>query len=284
MAIRISVGLNKKQLVGANDFILDNLTTNLVSAWSTRKLISTANSAFRLRRSSDDAESDFFFGTDGDVDQSVVATFLGGSNGFFTKIYDQVGSNHLRDTTLTLQPSYLVSSGKIVVDFDGVLNKMTSQNLLGISGDLDTSVFSIIQPDNVLSGSQAAYGWGDNTVRGNFGIDAGARGAGVVSVEYGTAPCIFQTCDTTLQKFTITKTAGTINTTTVLRRNGSAQSIQVGSDTGTPSVVDTTFFYGKFNTSFPYDGKVNECIVYDAVVSGATITSIESDQLTYWGV
>lgn len=90
--------------------VLDYLsyTTNLSSAWSTQRVVidGYAGSLIRLRRSSDNAESDFGWnaGT-GDIDNTAIDAWGGVDTLYYTKIYDQQGTNHYIQTTTTLQPT-----------------------------------------------------------------------------------------------------------------------------------------------------------------------------------
>ncbi len=76
-----------------------------------RKLVSTYNGpAIRLRRSSDDAESDFGF-SGNELDLTAINTFLGGSTGFATTLYDQSGNGgDVTQTNASNQPTF-VSNG-----------------------------------------------------------------------------------------------------------------------------------------------------------------------------
>ncbi len=75
-----------------------------------RKLLSSyTGSAVRLRRSTDNVEQDFgFFGSD--LDLASITTFLGGVNGYVTKLYDQSGNgNDLIQANSSLQPLFVAN-------------------------------------------------------------------------------------------------------------------------------------------------------------------------------
>ena len=84
------------------------------AAYSVRLLKSTyTGSAIRVRRSSDNAESDIGF-SGGNLDTSALTTFCGAGNGFVTTWYDQSGGgNNLTQTTAAQQPQ-IVSSGSVI--------------------------------------------------------------------------------------------------------------------------------------------------------------------------
>lgn len=84
------------------------------AAYSVRLLKSTyTGSAIRVRRSSDNAESDIGF-SGGNLDTSALTTFCGAGNGFVTTWYDQSGNgNNATQTTAANQPQ-IVSSGSVI--------------------------------------------------------------------------------------------------------------------------------------------------------------------------
>jgi hypothetical protein len=80
----------------------------------------------RVRRSSDNAESDFGYLANGAVDVAAVAAFCGAGDGFLTTIYDQSGNGrNMVQATTTLQPQVVASgvantqNGRLVSAYDG---------------------------------------------------------------------------------------------------------------------------------------------------------------------
>lgn len=89
--------------------VLDYLpyTTDLASAWSTQRVVISGyfGNLVRLRRDSDNAESDFGYDTvTGAIDNAAIDAWAGVDNVYYVKIYDQSGTNHYVQTTTTLQP------------------------------------------------------------------------------------------------------------------------------------------------------------------------------------
>ncbi|RYH20300.1 hypothetical protein EON65_23855 [archaeon] len=77
----------------------------------------------RIRRSSDNAQLDFYANPDGDMNSdlngagTLLATWLGGSTAYVTIWYDQTGNGrHATQTTTSLQPTYVVSSKTVSFD------------------------------------------------------------------------------------------------------------------------------------------------------------------------
>ena len=96
------------------------------AAYSLRQLSSTSTNAIRVRRASDNAESDIGF-VDNELDTTSLASFCSGTNGFVTTWYDQSGNgNDAEQTTAANQPKIYDSvsgvieeNGKPAVEFDG---------------------------------------------------------------------------------------------------------------------------------------------------------------------
>jgi hypothetical protein len=110
MTLIISKGLVLKQQ-GATPLLLDAYP-GAAAAYSFRALSLSYNGpVIRIRRSSDNAESDF---TATQVTNGTLATFCGAGNGFVRTWYDQSGSGrHATQTTTANQPQ-IVSSGSIL--------------------------------------------------------------------------------------------------------------------------------------------------------------------------
>ena len=82
-----------------------------VAAFSTSRLRLTSyagNPIIRMRRSSDNAESDFGVTALNKLDVDAIATWLGADTGFLVTMYNQTGTgvDHLTQATTTAQPTY----------------------------------------------------------------------------------------------------------------------------------------------------------------------------------
>ena len=65
-----------------------------VSAYGVRKLFKAfSGNAIRVRRSNDNAELDIPFDEKGNLDMSLLNSFLGNNQGFVVVWYDQSGNN-----------------------------------------------------------------------------------------------------------------------------------------------------------------------------------------------
>jgi hypothetical protein len=81
---------------GGGSLLLDTYSGS-AAAYSLRRLSSSfTGSAIRVRRSSDNTESDINFDSSGNLDESALLAFCGSGSGFVSKWYDQSGN--ARDT------------------------------------------------------------------------------------------------------------------------------------------------------------------------------------------
>lgn len=81
------------------------------AAYSLRKLRTAYSGvAIRVRRSSDNIETDIGFNVSGELNTTVLSTFVGANDGFISKWYDQSGNaRDLIQNTLTNQPKIIIS-------------------------------------------------------------------------------------------------------------------------------------------------------------------------------
>ncbi len=108
------------QLPFDGDFILDVLGS-AQAAYGLNKLRDAySGSAIRVRRSSDNTESDIGFNEDGTFDSAAFTTFIGVGNGFCTTLYDQSGGGrNLTQATTSLQPQVVLLDGEYVLSCTG---------------------------------------------------------------------------------------------------------------------------------------------------------------------
>ena len=100
--------------------VLDRYSA-ITAAYSLRLLKSsyTGSPAIRIRRSSDNSETDIGFTSSGDLDEAALIAFTGSGDGFVRTWYDQSGNNnHAINTNTAAQPQLV---------FAGVVNKMNGR-------------------------------------------------------------------------------------------------------------------------------------------------------------
>lgn len=145
---------------------LDGLETGLESAWSWSRRLRSAwtGPVIRVRRSTDNAESDFFGrGPLGAVNPDEVAGFCGAGNGFLTTVYGQSGlGRNLTQPTTTVQPQVVTAgvpntfNGRLVPIFSAasprflrVASSRTTYRFLHGTGQ--STVFWLVSVNNTAT-------------------------------------------------------------------------------------------------------------------------------------
>ena len=127
---------------------------SIASAYSLRKIANATTNVIRVRRDSDNAESDF---SDTDITDGTLTAWTGANNGFVAIWYNQGtdgSANDLPQTTATSQPKIVTSgvvetkNGLPCVTFDGSNDtlQLTSSNVWNSNGN-DTSTFTVSHSD-----------------------------------------------------------------------------------------------------------------------------------------
>lgn len=92
--------------------ILDTLGLSVSQAYSLRRLTSAySGSLIRVRRSSDNAEQDIGFDSNGDLDIASMTSFVGANSGFIVTFYDQSGNTSDLVTSSTARQPRIVNAG-----------------------------------------------------------------------------------------------------------------------------------------------------------------------------
>jgi hypothetical protein len=149
-------------LYNNGDLLLDTYPS-AAAAYSVRKLRNNyIGGPIRVRRSSDNAEQDIYFDSNGNLDTAQLTTFCSGTNGFVTTWYDQSGNaNNATQSTAANQPQ-IVSSGSVInvnskpsVYFNNTLKLLPFTTVTGVSG---IEIFANSLLLNVTGGALAYSG------------------------------------------------------------------------------------------------------------------------------
>lgn len=150
---------------------LDSLSAT--GAYSVRKLRSAySGSCIRVRRSSDNTESDIGFAANA-LDTSALLSFCSPGDAYVVKWYDQSGNGRdLAQPTATLQPKIVnvavvltAAGGKPAITYDGSNDMLTGAALSQLI-TVSTYIFQgVVTPDALPTTGQAYYFgpfiWGD---------------------------------------------------------------------------------------------------------------------------
>jgi hypothetical protein len=191
-------GLNDVAFLGSLQppvFLLD-FYPNAAAAYSLRQLRTGVTNVVRVRRSSDNTESDF---TAAQISDGTLTTFCGAGNGFVRTWYDQSGNtNHAQQATSASQPQ-IVSSGSLVttnskpsIQFGNSVGVMTA-TVANLASATNLSAFSVTQPAAAsLADTNTIQLFGFAGGGASFGSNGFQVGAGTGALS-GETICVFFT-------------------------------------------------------------------------------------------
>jgi hypothetical protein len=278
-------------------FPLDVLPAAAV-AYSFRRLrTSYSGSAVRIRRSSDNAEADIGFDANGDFDTAAAAAHIGGGSGFGVTWYDQSGNgDDVTQSTANKQPAYqetglnslptffftsaeaadsdIFLSGTDAVAFDGAL----------------ASVFAVASLNTPTGGGATANrllsfrGTGQSNDSGNnSSFRFGPIGASNEIIMDSNGDNAFSGIPNNTPK----RLGGTAEV-------GALRVWEEGVNTNTDSSIAAKDF-GNTSASIAIGGRhdntavnnwhgpISEVILWNVLLSGGEIATIDADQASKWG-
>ena len=276
-----NIGLDVASFTG----LLDTFTAT--SGYSVRQLRADATSSLRVRRSSDDAEQDIGFNTSNELDTTALLAFVGTGgtdNGFVTIWYDQSGNDkHATNSTAAEQPK-IVDSGALVtvnskagIDFDG-----SDDFLNGVAKTTidNTAIFCVIKSDSNTQDSVFIQ----NAVNGGNLVSLGLGGGGTNS-KLGSRLKVASSNIDSAGDSTFTDTTQILvsyfadNSTSQIFIDGTEETANV---TAKSSGANTTIG-AKGDGNNPFNGKIQEVILYDSDESGKR-TDIEANINTHFSI
>jgi len=255
---------------------------NLVHVYepARRTLTAYTGALVRLRRDSDDTESDFGYTATGELNVAAIAAWLGVSAGYVVTVYDQVGGDPVTQAVEAAQPLYVASAqnGHAAAVFNG-----TSQYLQGAF----TIGGAVSQPVNVLAVAQLTAAPSENAVRKIFdGNDStnrmltgklNAASSYVHHMYAGVSLLSTVAADGACHIWTTAFNGGS----SVLRRDG--VSIDSG-NAGTANLDGITMGANYTGAADFWQGPIAAVLVLDPALSVADRAALETTVNAYWGV
>lgn len=252
---------------------------NAAAAYSVRKLRTAyTGSAIRVRRSSDNTESDIGFTALGNLDTSALTSFCGSGDGFVTTWYDQSGNaNNATQTTAANQPQ-IVSSGSVILEngkpIVSYLSTANCQLKTTASFSISSPLQTFIVGKNTRASSAFPYYFDFQTTRAilYYANDvvpnglAAFNGSQINSGDTSTLQGIFETLYN--------------GTSSLMYKNNS---LLVSGNTGTNGASGTMFLGTRNNNAQNLHGGFQEFILYPSNQS-ANRSGITTNINTYYGI
>lgn len=259
--------------------VIDVMGVSASHAYSLRKLRAAyAGSSVRVRRSSDNAETDIGFTVMGDLDTAALLTHVGAGDGFVTTFYDQSGNaRNLTQTTAANQPQ-IASSGAmitIVGSMPGMLFDGSNDLLLGSAVTIAQpfSRSSVVKFHAVTSGKNLYSDGVQNScyfsASGSLAIYAGVTGVFKTGISAGDASAVLEIVNTSLSEGWWHGVPYACSPTSP-GSNSSLRTNLGGEYNGTTQLnwVNATF---------------SEYIVFPSSISGTNRNVLINSQNAYWG-
>ena len=276
-------------------YLLD-LYGSAAAAYSLRKLaVGYSGSAIRVRRSSDNAESDIGFASNNQLNTAAINAFAGSGSAFVTKWYDQSGNGRDAIQTTAANQPLIQSAGVVITNGGKPAIENTSTSFLSTSQTAFTtlqthSAFIVLKGKTqsqadyagyVVFGPASGYDY-QNTVAltGNTGAISGGK-----NLDFGGPPpysIIAAGLVTTFRLITYIITSGSAQAW----QNGTSVGITTGSFATTNSgklYIGTRFINSAVQTTGCFQGYYQEVISYNASQT-TNKTNIESNINTFYTI
>jgi len=171
---------------------VDDMYYNVITAVSLKRLTKWYDGpCIKIRRSSDDAETDIYF-NGLDVDTSAIETFCGAGDGYVVRWYDQgINSKYLEETTKANQPK-ICSSGSYIQN--GIEFTDSSETRLNrqTTGRICRGIYiNFITKTEVTTSSSYKVSWNIENLYGGikFGDTTGYATNEIINIgNYGPTP------------------------------------------------------------------------------------------------
>lgn len=221
----------------ANAFarVLDRISVAPKAAWSFGRRLrgNYVGACFRVRRASDNAETDIGFGR-GSVNFAALSSFCSATNGFVTVAYDQsLSVRNFSQATTANQPKIFDSStglnllGRTLAGLcDGTNDRMERADSCGFSGGNNALTIGLVGKHTSVSGFPYLFSIGSTNSTQSLGLfqDNSATLIGVTN-NSGWPSCNVTNVTSAAYTLVATKPSAGNATTHTLRQNSAACSV-----------------------------------------------------------
>jgi len=270
--------INGQDLV-TTSFLLDDYGTDIVGAYSVRKLSSTySGSAIRVREGLFNSEADIGFDASGNLDEAALLSHCSSNGtGYIVKWYDQSGNS--KDVTQTSSTKQMqIVSGSAVIKIGTkpapIANVTRTHYLIPTPSPTfnPTSTAIVVVQPTVTSGNYemigehpyapGVYKFGGHNDR--LFLNAGST---------------ISTADGAISQAHMIAVGVANGASSIIRANGSQ--LATGNTSGNNYEMNTVF--GGYDTSSNMRGNMQELLIYSADKS-ADIADIETNINTYFSI
>lgn len=240
----------------------------------------------RLRRSSDNAEQDFYPASSGSIiSNTSVQSFRGSANLFVVKWYDQSGNGYdATQSTNSKQPAFTPSSTKpyfagdasddyleIAMGLQNLTDSGKNGAVVAVFNATTTAQFTFGVADNSNPSDrwQAHVNWSDNNVYFDPGFCCNSTRSFSNSANVGV-----------WKNYSFIRTKDSV----IARLNGTTKFADVHT-TGRCTINNNFWLCGANNLTYQFsDTKFLEFVMFNTNVDYAIIKEYENDQVSYWGL
>lgn len=262
--------------IASISYVLD-IYPGAKGAYSLRKVKSSANYAVRVRRSSDNTESDIGFLGSGELDTTSLLSFAGSASCYITTLYDQSGNgNNATQTTAARQPR-LVNVGVIervngkpafrLIQSSNYYFSLTTQNYT------DFTWFTVTKKTNT-STTQSMIFEGSATLWGGDDVNDG----GLPNLNG-----FISGSNTSASGGETSQHLGYYNRASNQAKGGSNGEVKSYTTVATTTIPVYSLFTFSFATTYSYDGFAQEIIMYDSD-KNADRASIEANINSFYTI
>jgi hypothetical protein len=236
-----------------------------------------ANSAIRVRRSSDNTEQDIGFTTSGNLNTTALTSFVGAGNGFIVTWYDQSGNgNNATQATQANQPQ-IVSAGSVLMQganptavFNGSSNFMDAT---GVTTGNPKSIF-VSTKSNYIGSLEKVLFDSATTNQAILYKDPSNN----IGVGFGTFSATSYTSTTNFILYSVLHNGATSN----MYVNSSSQ-VLTNQNLGTNAFSGLRIGAARGTATLHYQGNISEFIVYPSNQASDKV-QIESNINNYYTI
>jgi hypothetical protein len=280
---------------GALDGLGSSVYTQAVGAYALRRLFGAYTGAqVRLRRSTDNAETDVYFDKYGYPVNFDVETWLEGGTGYVVTWYDQSGqANDLTQTSVTDQPIYETTSKRVNLK-NAYMTIPGSDNVVPFSTNQPTlvqrtSMVSFKAPSNLASNNARnvyAKGYAHRTYTSDLRVwwyQSGQRVQTQQGDGIGTNPGTGYTSEEVVVFSVVEEnSSSSVNATShVLRQNGVRNSDSVVTSSRTfntdPNNYPWSIGYEGTGLRWSEDAYINEHMIFNTILDESLRVAIENE-------